>query len=261
MNGDMNERDILAAEYVLGVLEADDWARAERLLVEDRGFALEVDAWNRRLLPALEALPPQTPRPQVWRRIQAELDRRREQEVRQTIIRPAPGRASLFDRLGFWRWCSFGTAALAAGLAAIVALGPTLGPSYMPWWPQPAEQQTKFVAVLNEGAATPTWLVTVDLEAQALTIRPLNESPVQQAAAEQRSLELWLVAGAAPVSLGLLDPAGELTLPTAAVLSPDLASATPALAVSLEPAGGSPTGAPTGPVLYQGAILPISAED
>ena len=44
---------------------------------------------------------------------------------------------------------------------------------------------------------------------------------------------------------------GRVTLPA----PPDVALANvPALAVSLEPAGGSPTGAPTGPVLYTGKV-------
>lgn len=54
--------------------------------------------------------------------------------------------------------------------------------------------------------------------------------------------ELWIIApGAAPVSLGLLAD-GDLTVTTQAPKGWTLA-------ISLEPTGGSPTGAPTGPVL------------
>ena len=72
--------------------------------------------------------------------------------------------------------------------------------------------------------------------------------------APDRSLELWaLPEGQNPQPLGLVPATGvgRLTLggPAEAVLAN-----TRALAVSLEPAGGSPTGLPTGPVLYTGAV-------
>jgi anti-sigma-K factor RskA len=60
--------------------------------------------------------------------------------------------------------------------------------------------------------------------------------------------ELWIIApDSVPVSLGLL---AEASLTITAAKPP----AGWVLAVSLEPAGGSPTGAPTGPVLLTGEI-------
>ena len=66
----------------------------------------------------------------------------------------------------------------------------------------------------------------------------------------EHSHELWLIVGdAAPVSLGLISGArGTFTLPDA--------EAGLVLAVSLEPKGGSPTGAPTGPVIAAGSMAP-----
>mgnify|MGYP001475533431 CR=1 FL=1 len=61
--------------------------------------------------------------------------------------------------------------------------------------------------------------------------------------------------GAAPRSLGLLPPEGEFAIALSPQLEKDVISAV-ALAVSVEPPGGSPSGAPTGPVIYQGAVLP-----
>lgn len=60
--------------------------------------------------------------------------------------------------------------------------------------------------------------------------------------------ELWVIApGAAPVSLGLLDdPQLVVTYPRP--------PAGWTLAVSIEPAGGSQTGAPTGPVILAAEI-------
>jgi anti-sigma-K factor RskA len=87
-----------------------------------------------------------------------------------------------------------------------------------------------------------------------MTIRPL-----ETAAVEDRALQLWLVAGsqAPPRSLGLLDPVHEIALqldPRAEARLRPSAS----LAVSLEPPGGSPTGLPTGPVIYQGPLLALA---
>ena len=81
--------------------------------------------------------------------------------------------------------------------------------------------------------------------------RQLSIQPVQPVAlTTQQSLELWAVpAQGAPASLGLIAADG-LTAISRQALPVDTA----ALAVSLEPAGGSPTGAPTGPVLFVGKL-------
>jgi anti-sigma-K factor RskA len=55
-----------------------------------------------------------------------------------------------------------------------------------------------------------------------------------------------------PRPLGLIAK-GALSVDLGPLAARALASGV--LAVSLEPAGGSPTGSPTGPVLYQGRIL------
>lgn len=71
-----------------------------------------------------------------------------------------------------------------------------------------------------------------------------------------RSLELWVIAegAAAPVSAGVL-AADRTVLVISPELQARLAGAT--LAISDEPEGGSPTGAPTGPVLGAGVLAPV----
>ena len=63
-----------------------------------------------------------------------------------------------------------------------------------------------------------------------------------------------MAGGATPRSLGLLDPLQEISLP----IGSELATPNAALAVSLEPAGGSPSGLPTGPVLFQGHLQAVT---
>ena len=113
---------------------------------------------------------------------------------------------------------------------------------------------TRYVALLGTGDASPALLVTVDPAAGRMTIRPL-----EPAAVEDRALQLWLVAGgqAPPRSLGLLDPVHEIALQLDPQAETHLRPSA-ALAVSLEPPGGSPTGLPTGPVIYQGPLLALA---
>jgi anti-sigma-K factor RskA len=99
------------------------------------------------------------------------------------------------------------------------------------------------VAVLNDQSGAPAFLVTRQRNLEIAAIRP-------QAVATGRALELWAIAGGPPRSLGLVAATGDHRILAEGAVPRD-----GVLAVSLEPAGGSPTGQPTGPVLYQGKIL------
>ena len=107
--------------------------------------------------------------------------------------------------------------------------------------------------MLADDKAQPVLLASFDPTHSRLTLRPVKLPAI----AADKSLELWLLppAGAAPRPLGLLTPAG-LSVVLEGQDARDIAAA--ALAVSLEPQGGSPTGLPTGPVLYSGAVLSAS---
>ena len=93
-------------------------------------------------------------------------------------------------------------------------------------------------------------VVSLDLHHDRLTL-DATRLPATEAG---KSLELWILPPSGnPRSLGLLANR-RLSLPLDGTAAADLAQG--ALAVSLEPAGGSPTGLPTGPVLYSGPVLP-----
>jgi anti-sigma-K factor RskA len=79
---------------------------------------------------------------------------------------------------------------------------------------------------------------------------------LQQVAVQPgRVLELWSVPPqGAPRSLGLISADGATVLPRGKLPDTLLKGGTDALAVSVEPPGGSPTGAPTGPVVYAGKL-------
>jgi len=131
-----------------------------------------------------------------------------------------------------------------AGFALAFALGVTL------LAPTPERPDERIVVLLAGQDAKPVVLVSADRGGRFLTVKAIGAMNVPA----DRSLELWaLPEGRSPQALGLVPATGIARLPLAAPADAALRD-TPALAVSLEPAGGSPTGAPTGPVLYTGGV-------
>ncbi len=107
------------------------------------------------------------------------------------------------------------------------------------------------VAVLQQDPTTPAFLLTVDPQSRTLVVRRVSAKPEQG-----RSYELWLIAkgASAPKSLGVVgqDEFTQRTIPGGVDLG-TLRSAS--YAVSLEPAGGSTSGVPSGPILFTGNIV------
>ena len=131
----------------------------------------------------------------------------------------------------------------AAGFAAALALGIALFAQR----PEPAQP---LVAVLAGADGKPALIASARRTEPFLLVKAVGAAPVDPG----KALELWMLPqGQPPRSLGVL-PAGDVVrVPLAGPSDAALANI-PALAVSLEPAGGSPTGLPTGPVLYSGKI-------
>jgi anti-sigma-K factor RskA len=217
--------DALAREYVLGTLHGRARARFARVVGASLPARRAVLGWEERLAPLARAVPAVEPPPQVWERIETSIGTR--------TARPTRG-------AGIWP-------ALAAGLAALAVL---FGSLYLSQGPR-APERAQYVAVISD-QTTPLWLLQAFTE--ELRVNTVNDRPILA----QNSYELWMLpgGGAAPVSLGLLPVTGNAALPLDAQ---DLAvlAQTMTLAVSLEPAGGSPTGAPTGPVLFTAPLLRV----
>ena len=216
--------DALACEYVLGTLRGRARRRFESLLVGDFAFKRAVRAWEQRLLPLADELQPVEPPPRLWADIEKRLD-----------LIPA----SRPTRVGYWP-------ALAAGLAAAFMLGLFyfLAPA-----PQPVAD---YVVVLQDDNDLPQWLVRGYAVPGEATVTAVGVEP----AAANQTYELWMLPddGSPPVSLGLLAGTGITRLALSDEQRAVLAASS-ILAVSLEPAGGSPTGVPTGPVLFTGAVV------
>ena len=214
----------LAAEYALGTLRAGARRRFERLLPAHPALQDALQAWQQRLQPLAAPVAPVAPPPQLWETLQ-----------RRLFGEPAP-QPSWWAKLGLWQ--GFAGVATAGALAMAVLLN------------QPVQPQPPFVIVMNSTEAGARivkagFVASVSADGGALTLTSLGELTVEQG----RVLELWAVPGkGAPKSLGLV-AGGQAT-----VLRAQLLTGTAAFAVSMEPTGGSPTGAPTGPIVSAGTI-------
>lgn len=213
------EDELLAAEYALGVLAGAERAAVERRVARERGFALMVAAWEERLAPWAAEIEETAAPPQVWDRIAASLPKQRR---------------GLWESLAFWRIFALASALAAACLAVVIYLG--------------AGQQEPLVAAI-EGGGQRSFIATVDAKRATIAVVPAAFT-----ADATRVPELWLIPpGGKPLPVGLLraDRAVVVAIPPA--LAAQTASGA-TLAVSLEPPGGSPTGAPTGPVIGAGKL-------
>ena len=217
------DRDLLAAEYVLGSLEGEDARQAARLLESDAAFAAAVRQWEARLAPLAAYAPPVAPPAELWARIAASTDAATGDVVPLAFRR----------RLLVWQVSATTALAVAASLAAFIVLRPV----------PPAR-----VAVLAPIAGGAPVLLATEQSGGVLVIQPSGAISVPS----DRDLELWALAKGEtrPRSLGILPASGRRLVAT---LAPDTQ-----LLVSLEPRGGSPSGQPTGPVLYGGTIAAVN---
>ncbi|KNG95085.1 anti-sigma factor [Pseudaestuariivita atlantica] len=210
-----------AGEYALGLLpEAERVAFEDRLRVEPNLRRL-VAFWEERLVPLADDIPDVAVPPRVWAEVEA------------TLFDARPQR-------GWWSRLGLVPALAVATLAAVALVVVMLG------WPGGPEPRV--VAELSGDSRAYVASVAVEDDLQALILVRTTPTP-----AAGRDHELWLIVGeAAPVSLGVLprDTDARIVIDpnTAAILDGAI------LAVSDEPQGGSPTGAPTGEVLALAAV-------
>jgi anti-sigma-K factor RskA len=217
--------DRLAAEYVLGTLRGPARRRLESLLPAHPALREAVSGWQLRLARLSSSEPGVEPSAKTWQRI--------EQRLFGAPAKPLPW----WRRLAVWQGLSGLALAGMVGLAVLLVQ------------PRPAEPPLVIVLQAQPQAAAAlnaAFVASVSGDGRALVLRPLAALPLEAG----RALELWSVpAQGAPRSLGLVRADGATT-----VLRERLLQDAAALAVSLEPAGGSPTGAPTGPIVSLGAI-------
>ncbi len=225
-------REILAAEYVLGILHGGARRRFARLLIGDSALRRAVRAWESRLFPMNEALPQIEPPPRVWRAIQTRVEHQRR------LRAPHP------TRTGFWR-----ALALASSMALLMMI------AYFGFIAPPQAPAVSF-ALLSDEKAVPIMLLSSQPGKPATVKVKLLTPPIPAAGT---ALELWAIPAtkdAPPVSLGLVSGAISQFIKLSEPAQRALHDAK-AIAVSVEPEGGSPTGLPTGAVILQGGWLKL----
>jgi len=229
MKPDNYERNhALAAEYVVGTLQGAARRRFERWMMVSARVRRQVWYWERRLQPFNESLPEEVAPRAVWNSIEQRL-----------FPATAPVAARWWQTLTAWRW-STGIAVL--GVFALLL-----------WTPSPPVV-THYVGVVQSQQAEPLWLVNASGD-QRLSVKAM---PPVQPADGGRDYQLWLLPeSGAPISLALLPTGGARLQMNLSDQQVRQLLQSRSLAISLEPAGGSPTGQPTGPVVYQSRLVQL----
>ncbi|NTG72310.1 anti-sigma factor [Agrobacterium rhizogenes] len=225
--GGRSRDEVLAGEYVLGVLSLEDRQKVERRMRSDRQFAAIVSRWEQNLSGFNDdyemVAPPASVFPKVEKRVFGET---------------AFG-AHVWGSLLLWRSVAFGSLFLAIGVLMFTVTNNTSQPS-------PGKQLSASLA----GQNSPVNLLANYDATNGL----LRVTPVAAGQPQEKSLELWLIRGSDPAeALGILPQTGEGEIVLPSELHSKLTEGA-IIAVSVEPFGGSPTGKPTGNVIASGTI-------
>jgi anti-sigma-K factor RskA len=235
------ERNELAGEFALGLLDGEDLAQARTLAASDPSFAAEVAAWSGRLAPLLDEIEPIEPPEHLLASIEDRLGARPE---------PADNVHYLQRKVNLWRGFTAGATALAASLALVLVTQQPPVDQPPTETPTPAPARAPMVAMMEADDSAAKLVATWDPAAQSLVVAAAaGIAPVAG-----HSHELWVIpADGTPRSMGILPGADPLHMRVAPPLATQLAEGA-TLALSVEPTGGSPTGLPTGPVIAAGKL-------
>jgi anti-sigma-K factor RskA len=209
-------------------------ARFQGLLKYDAALRRIVAEWESRLTPMVAAATEIDPPARLWRRIAAR-------------IRGESAPARWWTSLSFWRPFA------ATSLAAVAALG-----IYVGTLPRP-EPPIAMVAVMSDDKARPamvvSWPQLKDARDPHIRVHIVQGQP---AMAPDTSWQLWVLPGgkAAPIPLALVGPEPVQHIPFDRSLRKNVWQAW-GIGLSVEPKGGSPTGAPTGPVIFKGQCVKV----
>ncbi len=233
--------DEIAAEYVIGTLDAAERTEFAARLSTDEAVRRAVAAWERRLAPLGRSVGEVQPPAELWMRVERALGDNRARRLR--VVEGGGARidaAQVLRSRDRWRLLALSAAGIAAALAAFVVVRAID-------LPRPLETAATYVAAVNRGGDKPALIVTVDLKTRQVLVRPVAaQTPAGH------SLQLWYIGGGrAPRSMGLVSDAVEkVAIPSGASADGDAT-----FAVSIEPQGGSTTGGPSGAVLYSGQLV------
>ncbi|MDX2308560.1 MAG: anti-sigma factor [Hyphomicrobium sp.] len=233
---ELDDIDGLAAEYVLGTLDAAERRTVAERRASDKALEGAIVAWERRLAPMIENVRPMTPPPALYNKIRAEIG------LAQHIVSLKARERALERRAARWRNAFVGVSAVAAALVGVLG--------YRDYQAE-MNPGTKYVAVLTASKDMPPFLLMVDMKTSNCIITAVGAAPVAN-----KIYEVWMLHDslAKPKSMGVIGEGEMNVMPVEPGPDRDMLM-NASFAVSLEPMGGSPTGLPTGPVMYTGRLV------
>ncbi|GGH23410.1 hypothetical protein GCM10007036_29150 [Alsobacter metallidurans] len=245
---DATTRDELAAEHALGVLEGEDAARADALMEQDPAFAAAVTEWRVRLSDLDAIADRAAPSGDLWGRIESGLAATpAKPESSPASVEAATAHVLPFRSAGAARpsiWQSLPAWRAATGFAAAAAVVLAVGAAYFA--DKAARTPTLVAVLLEEGSAQPAAVVNAfaDGRTELVPLRAIAAPP-------GRALEIWTLWDRAvgPKSVGLIGEARATRLDLSKLPKP---GPNQLFEITVEPASGSPTGRPTGPILMKG---------
>jgi anti-sigma-K factor RskA len=228
--------DELAAEYVLGTLTADERSSVDVQRASNADLNSAIAAWERRLSPFLDAVEPVSPPAHLYDKIQARLS------PASNVVSMQAFQDKLAARAGRWRAATMAMTAVAASLAGVLVWREAYKPP----------MSETFVAVLQAEQQTPAFLMTIDTKSHMCAIKAVAAPKMPD-----KNYELWMVHDSLgqPKSMGLIGKSGEMDVMAMSEDTDMDLYMNATFAVSLEPEGGSPTGQPSGPVMYVGKLV------
>jgi anti-sigma-K factor RskA len=216
-------RRALAADYVIGLMPLTARRRFENLLVDDPNLRAEVARWQESLAGLTASLQPQPVPEHVWQAIVARIE---------------PQLLHVPEKRPFWSWMRI--AAIVCSLLVAIIIG-------VIW----NRDKPDFNAILVASDQRPA--LSVQAFEHYLQIEPVAVASVESG----RSLELWAIPpDGVPVSLGVIADDGKGRVELSDTQRRLLGTHT-TMAITLEPKGGSPSGKPTGPILYKGQLASL----
>ena len=219
---------ILAGDYAMGLVEGSSKHEAEQRHASDARFATDVETWRTRFAAFDDTAEPQPISDTLWGKIEASVSATAPQQTR-------PSSWILFwNNVGALRATALG--ASFAALLLAVGLGVAI---------RAASRQPVMMAVLLDGNRAGAVVQTfADGRVVLVPITSISVPP-------GRALQVWTLPSRerGPVSVGLMDQARTLQLSLKDLPEPQPDQL---FEITLEPAAGSPTGRPTGPVLFKG---------
>jgi anti-sigma-K factor RskA len=235
---ELDDASALAAEQALRLLRGEEQRQACAREASDPQFAAEVARWRGRLAPLFDEAEPVAPPRHLWVRIEAAITGRT--AVNDNVV-------DLRRRLSRWRSATAAMTAVAACLALVLVYQPRTVTA--PPLQTPRGAGTPMVAILGDKNATKV-VASWDPAARQLVLAVAGEMPADPSHAH----ELWVIpADGKPRSLGTMGAGKQMHMRLADALATLLRQGA-TIAISVEPPGGSPTGAPTGPVVASGPL-------